>query len=115
MDDELLIRRSMKLAGESRGHIVKEAGDGIEALSLWPTFQPDVAFIDVLMPNMDGLELLKKIPKDSKAKIIVISAHDKINVEVFKNKGVKLFISKPFANIFHLIEQAEKFIKNEKG
>jgi len=110
VDDELLIRRSLKLAGKKRGHIVKEAEDGIEALSLWCSFNPDLAFIDILMPNMDGLELLKNIPKDSKTKVIIISAHDKMNEEDIKNKGADLFIRKPFEDVFHLIEKAEKLI-----
>lgn len=115
VDDELLIRRSLKLAGESQGHIIREAGDGVEALSLWPSFNPDLAFIDVLMPNMDGLQLLKQIPKPSRTKIIILSAHDKMNEGDLKKRGADLFIRKPFEDVFHLIEQAEKLIKSETG
>lgn len=111
VDDELLIRRSLKLAGESRGHIMEEAEDGLSALSLWPSFNPDLAFIDILMPKMDGLELLKKIPKDSKAKTIIISAHDELSEKDIQKKGADLFIKKPFNDIFKLIEQAEELIK----
>ena len=115
-DDELLIRRSLKLAGEIRGHIMKEVGNGKEALSLWSSFTPDLAFIDILMPEMDGLELLEKIPKDSKTKIIIISAHDELNEEDLKKKGAKIFVKKPFTDIFKLIEQAEELIqKTELG
>ena len=108
IDDEKLIRRSLKLAGESRGHILKEAEDGVKALFLWQDFNPDLAFIDVLMPNMNGLELLEKIPKDSKTKKIIISAHNDLNEEELKKKGANLFLKKPFTDIFKLIEQAEK-------
>lgn len=111
VDDEILIRRSLQLAGESRGHVVRSAAHGIEALSLWPVFNPDLAFIDILMPEMDGLELLKKIPKDSKTKTIVISAHDEISGEDIKKMGADLFVKKPFSDIFLLIDQAEKLIK----
>lgn len=111
VDDELLIRRSFKLAGENCGHIVKEAEDGISALSIWSDFDPDLAFIDILMPNMDGLELLEKIPKNSKAKTVIISAHDKMTEEDIKKRGADFFIKKPFSDIFQLIKQMEELIK----
>ena len=111
VDDEFLIRRSLKLAGESRGHIMKEAEDGLFALSLWSSFCPDLAFIDVLMPKMDGLELLKNIPRDSKTKIVIISAHDELSKRDIQNRGVDLFVKKPFNDVFKLIEQAEELIK----
>lgn len=110
VDDESLIRRSLVLAGESRGHIMQEAEDGLSALSLWPSFCPDVAFIDILIPKMNGLELLTKIPKDSKTKTIVISAHDEWDEKDIQKKGADLFIKKPFHDIFKLIEQAEELV-----
>ena len=113
-DDEFLVRRSLKLAGENRGHTVKEAEDGLSALSLWSSFHPDLAFIDVLMPKMNGLELLKNIPEDSKTKIIIISAHDELSEKDLPGKGADLFVKKPFNDVFKLIEQAEKLIKTNK-
>ena len=110
VDDEPLILQSIKIAGESAGHIVKKAENALIALSLWMDFDPDLVFVDILMPKMNGLEMLKKIPKSSKARIVVISAHDQLSEKDIKNKGVDLFIKKPFVNVFHLITQAEKLI-----
>ena len=107
VDDEPLIRRSLKLVGESRGHIIKEAEDGLSALSLWSSFVPDLAFIDILMPKMNGLELLKQIPKCSKTKIIIISAHDELSETDLQKQGADLFVKKPFNDIFKLIDLAE--------
>lgn len=114
VDDEFLIRRSLQLAGQSRGHTVKSVEDGLSALSLWSSFNPDLAFIDILMPNMDGFELLQKIPKEDKAKIIIISAHDKMSGEDIKKVGADIFVKKPFGDIFQLIEQAEQLFQNEE-
>ena len=114
VDDEVLIRRSLQLAGESRGHIVKSAEDGVSALSLWPSFGPDLAFIDILMPQMDGFGLLKKIPVESKAKTIMISAHDKMSERDIKKRGADLFIKKPFNDIFQIIERAEELAKSDR-
>ncbi len=113
VDDEALIRRSIQLAGEARGHIVQTARDGWSALSLWADFNPDLAFIDILMPKMDGRELLRKIPESSKAKTVIISAHDEINEKDIQQMGADLFIKKPFSDIFLLIDQAEKLIKGK--
>ena len=114
VDDELLIRRSISLAGKSRGHVMEEANNGLQALDLWPVFQPDLAFVDVLMPKMDGLELLNRIPKDSKTKIIIISAHNEFRPKDIQTKKVDLFIKKPFENIFKLIETAEELVEGKK-
>ena len=110
VDDEPLIGRSLKIAGESLGHEAKAVSSGEEALDIWSEFQPDVAFIDILMQKMSGLELLKKIPKNSQTKTILISAHDKLNTEEIKKAGADCFIEKPFDDIFKLIQQAEKLI-----
>ncbi len=114
VDDELLIRRAIELAGKSRGHKVRSVGGAMEALSLWPSFDPDLAFIDILLPQMSGWDLLKKIPEGSKAKTIMISAHDEMSAKDIKNKGADLFIPKPFADIFQLIEKAEQLCQSEK-
>lgn len=109
-EDEALIRRSLKIAGESRGHIVQTAENGLLALSVWDAFKPDLAIIDVLMPEMDGLELLKQIPKNSSTKIIVISAHDEMSKDSIKHTKADLFIKKPFKNIFKLIQTGEQLL-----
>ena len=111
VDDELLIGRSLKLAGESLGHQTKAVLSAEEALKVWPLFQPDLVFIDILMPGISGLELLKQAPKNPLAKTILISAHDKLNEEEIKKAGADCFIKKPFDDIFKLIQQVEKLIE----
>ncbi|MCY4321072.1 MAG: response regulator [Bdellovibrionaceae bacterium] len=113
VDDEPLIAHSLKLAGESLGHITKIAFSAEEALDIWSSFKPDLAFIDILMSGMSGLDLLKKIPKAS-TKTVLISAHDKLNEEEIKTAGADLFIKKPFEDIFKIIQKAEKLMLNTK-
>ena len=108
VDDEPLISRSLKMASESLGHLAKNVSSAEEALTVWPLFQPDLAFIDILMSGMSGLELLKQIPRKSHAKTILISAHDKLNEEEIKKAGADFFVKKPFDDIFVLIQQAEQ-------
>lgn len=110
LDDEFLIRRSLQMTAESLGHQVKTAADGKTALSFWSDFNPDLAFVDILMPGMTGFEFLKKIPKDSSAKIILISAHDNLEEKEIKSAGASLFVKKPFDDIFKLMEKAVKLV-----
>ncbi len=114
VDDEVLIQKTFSLAAQSKNHNVKVASDGVEALKIWEDFDPDLVFLDVLMPNMDGFTVLKRKPKNSKAKIIMISAHDELNDEKIKETKVDLFFKKPFSDIYSLIEEGESLIQKDQ-
>ncbi len=114
VDDEVLIQKVFSLAAKSRGHNVKVASDGMEALQMWEKFNPDLVFLDVLMPNVDGFTVLKKKPKNSKAKLIMMSAHDELDDKKIKETKVDLFVKKPFDNIYLLIEQGENLIQKDQ-
>lgn len=111
VDDELLIRRAISKILQSRGHEVKTATDGIEGLTAWQEFGPDVVFLDVLMPGLTGPEVLKEIGRSSKAKVILMSAYSgKEEIENFEKLGIEYFLQKPFNDIYSVIEQMENLI-----
>ena len=115
IDDEVLIQKIFSLVAKDRGHNVKVASDGVKGLKDWEEFNPDLVFLDVLMPNMDGFTVLKKKPKNSQAKIIMMSAHDDLDDEKIKQTKVDLFIKKPFTDIYALMEQGENLaLKDQK-
>ena len=58
VDDSPFTRRQLKKALVALGHEVSEAGDGAEALAALDTQRPDIIFTDLLMPNMNGFELI---------------------------------------------------------
>ena len=116
IDDENLIRKALCLASQSRGHDVQFASDGETALKLWLSFHPDLIFLDLLLPDTDGLSLLKKVPEDLKATCVIISAHDQLSTKKVKEAGAELFIQKPFPDIFQMVMELESLVfrKREK-
>mgnify|MGYP002814642944 CR=1 FL=1 len=80
------------------GHnVVAEASDGIEALEKYYSEKPELMFLDLAMPKLDGLSVLKKIRlQDPTSKIIVITGNDAIDIfEECIRLGALAFITKP--------------------
>ncbi len=77
-DDHKLVRQGMRSLLEARPgfEVVGEAGDGQEALKLIDAIAPDIAFFDVMMPNLNGIEAAKLARQHgAKTKIIFLSMH----------------------------------------
>jgi DNA-binding response OmpR family regulator len=109
VDDEPLVRRSLQRAAQMRGHEVRVAENGVVGKKEWEAFDPEVVFVDVLMPEMDGPTLLAQKPKSSAAKIIVISAFTgEYDSEVALKMGAHVFMAKPFEDILRVVMRAEE-------
>lgn len=108
VDDEGLVRKALRRASESKQHQVFEAADGVEGLRIWREVQPDLVFLDVLMPGLSGPQLLEEIGDRKGAKVIMMSAYTGEQTGVPQSwPNVDLFLPKPFVNIFNVIEKAE--------
>jgi CheY-like chemotaxis protein len=109
VDDEPLVRRSLRRALELSNHQVFEAGDGREGLEAWRSHQPDIVFLDVLMPGLTGPLVLQEIGNQrGSAKVLLISAYSgDYNLETAKKMGADLFVAKPFEDVFALVRMAE--------
>lgn len=95
-DDESEIVELLQLYLEKEYHIL-QAQNGIEALKLMQSHKVDLAILDIMMPGMDGLQLLKRIREHEQFPVLFLSAksqhHDKIlGLEL----GADDYISKPF-------------------
>ncbi len=97
VDDEESIGDALRQVFEYEGHQVRVARDGPEGLRMVEESQPDVTFLDVKMPGMDGLEVLDKIrAEDPQALIVMISGHGTIDTAVeATRKGAYDFLEKP--------------------
>ena len=96
-DDDMYMRMLVK-KGASEGIVVHEAADGSEVLAAYKKYVPDILFLDIHMPNKEGIDILRDIlAVDSKAYIIMLSADSsRENVELALKQGAKGFLTKPF-------------------
>lgn len=98
-DDALFMRVTLKNILTQHGlEVVAEASNGREAVELYEQYKPDLVFMDITMPEMDGLEALKAIrAKDPNAKVVMCTAMgQKQTVVEAIQAGAKDFIVKPF-------------------
>ena len=97
VDDEDYIRRVLRRLLLSQGYEVLEARDGVEALGVLEEHAVDAAVVDLMMPRMDGFELLRRMQRDSPAtKAVVISAVDQALELVEREPNVASVLKKPF-------------------
>ena len=109
-DDEPIIRMDLRRTLENMGHVVVgEAGDGVQAVEMTREMRPDVAILDIKMPEMDGIEAAKQISTDSLAPVLLLTAYaQKELVERARDAGVFAYLVKPFkeADLMPAIEIA---------
>lgn len=76
VDDAVFMRMTIRKMIELEGYeVVGEAGNGVEAVQKYMEAQPDVVMLDITMPEMNGIDALKRIKEfDPKAKVIMCSA-----------------------------------------
>lgn len=98
VDDEHSVRWAFEKALQKSGYEVKLAENGIKGLEIYESFNPDLTLVDIRMPEMDGLQVLKRIRAiDSDALVIVMTAYSDMETTVNAMKlGAYDFLSKPF-------------------
>lgn len=96
-DDEAEIRSLLKLYLENEGYSVVEAVDGLEAMEKLKSDKPDLCVLDIMMPDMDGYQVLRKLREDSNIPVIILSAKDADSEKILGlNLGADDYIAKPF-------------------
>ncbi|KJR41584.1 Fis family transcriptional regulator, partial [Candidatus Magnetoovum chiemensis] len=97
IDDEAQIRRFLRISFESQGYKVEEAADAAEGLKLAPLIQPNVIILDLGLPDMDGLNVLRNIRGWSSAPIIILSVkNDETTIVEALDLGADDYLTKPF-------------------
>jgi len=97
VDDEKLIVKGLKFSLEKEGYEVLAAYDGAEALSLFKKENPDLIVLDLMLPEVDGFEVCRRIRKGSEVPIIMLTARGE---DIDKILGLELgaddYVTKPF-------------------
>jgi AmiR/NasT family two-component response regulator len=96
-DDESIIRMDLREMLTNLGYlVVGEAGDGRSAVNLARELKPDVAILDIKMPDMDGIEAARILTGEKIAPVVLLTAYSQRDlVERAKEAGVVGYITKP--------------------
>ena len=98
VDDEPLARENLmlRLQDLSACEVVAQCSGGRDTLQAIDHHQPDVLFLDIQMPDMDGFEVVDRIPSDKMPVIVFVTAYDQYALEAFKVHAMD-YLLKPFS------------------
>ncbi len=98
VDDEKAIRRFLKTSLSSQGYEVDEAKNGKEALAGLKSFRPDAIVLDLGLPDMDGVDVTKKIRALTQTPIVIVSVREKESDKINAlDAGADDYLTKPFS------------------
>lgn len=98
VDDEKSVRSFLRVSIESQGYKCIDTENGTNAVMLAASHSPDILILDLGLPDLDGIEVIKRIRKISQLPIIIVSArgHDREKVEAL-DAGADDYLTKPFS------------------
>lgn len=102
VDDGKDVRLALAALLEDAGHKVLEAKDGSEVMGMTLTGQPDLILLDIVMPQMDGFETLRRLKADSRTygvPVVMVTARSRgKDVALARALGACDYINKPWAD-----------------
>jgi two-component system KDP operon response regulator KdpE len=97
IDDELQIRRLLRVCLEANGYRVLEAATGQEGLAQAAQHPPDVVLLDLGLPDMEGVTVLKRLREWSRVPVVILSVRDREDDKVAAlDHGADDYVTKPF-------------------
>ncbi len=98
VDDEVTLLKTVRAYLEQEGYEVQTAVDGRSALHTFRDFQPDLVVLDIMLPELDGLEVLRQIRQTSDAYVIMLTARaDETDKIIGLGLGADDYVTKPFS------------------
>ncbi|NBG88073.1 response regulator [Isachenkonia alkalipeptolytica] len=120
VDDDSGVRRMVSniIEEEGIGQVIGEAEDGMQAIDQVMDLQPDLVMIDLLMPELDGIETIKKLRKSGYGGTFVLLSKitDKMMVREAYRAGVEFYIQKPInkEEVSHVVKKVLRYKGMEK-
>lgn len=97
VDDELAIRRFLRTILSAHGYKVFEAANGWEAIQAAAAHKPDLILLDLGLPDLDGVEVIRQLREWTETPIIVVSVRERENEKVAAlDAGADDYLTKPF-------------------
>lgn len=108
VDDNMMMRKTLRMNFPSSNYLFEECEDGIDALNTYSQFQPDIVLMDVQMKKMDGISATKNIRREyPDAKVIIVTDFDDDSMrQAAADAGALGYVTK---EDLHTLQQ---FIKN---
>jgi len=98
IDDELQIRRLLRVCLEAKGYRVSEAATGQEGITQAAQYPPDIVILDLGLPDMDGVAVLKRLREWTKVPVVVLSVRDREEDKIAAlDNGADDYVTKPFS------------------
>ena len=115
VDDEKNIVSSLTNILSDEGYEVSISGDGVEALELIQKDPPDLVILDIWLPGMDGIEVLKTLKSyNLGVEVLIMSGHGTIDTAIKATKlGAQDFIEKPFS-LDRITESIKNILQEKK-
>ena len=115
VDDDKNILASVSMLLEQEGYHVRSFSDGAAALTALTSAPPDLAILDIKMPRMDGLELLRRLRQNADLPVIFLTSKDEeIDELMGLNAGADDYIRKPFSQRL-LLERVKAVLRRAEG
>ena len=115
VDDEPLARESLRLllAAHPDIEIAGEAGNGRQALPMIRREKPDLLFLDVQMPGMNGLDLLRRLGSFDSMAVVFVTAYDRYAIQAFESRALD-YLLKPYTDerFLQVLERARAHIRD---
>ncbi|RIK58185.1 MAG: DNA-binding response regulator [Chloroflexi bacterium] len=115
VDDEAAVRTAVQAYLEREGYIVQTAADGPAALAAARPFRPELVILDIMLPQLDGLAVLRDLRRDSEVYVLMLTAKaGEIDKVVGLEMGADDYLTKPFSPR-ELVSRAKAILRRGRG
>ena len=115
IDDEAAIRSIVEAYLKAEGNLVYLAEDGVQGLALFRRHKPDLVILDIMLPGMDGLEVLQHIRRESAVYVLLLTAKsEEMDRIVGLTVGADDYLTKPFSPR-ELVARVKAILRRGRG